>query len=140
NTPALMTAIATGWLNDGTVTRLEAEKRADARSRQTVARQVLGELTPVGHPSSYFLWLPLPGDARADQVAVALIRENVSVSTAEPFATTQHPPHAIRLALGSVSLDVLADSLEKVKRVIDAYTYRGQHVNRPGFLGGSHCR
>ena len=34
NTPALMTAIATGWLNDGTVTRLEAQKRADARSRQ----------------------------------------------------------------------------------------------------------
>ena len=123
NTPALMTAIATGWLNDDTVTRLEAQKRADARRRQAVARKVLDGLEFVGHPSSYFLWLPLPGEARADQVAVALMRENVSVSTAEPFATTKNPPHAIRLALGSVSLDVLAQSLEKVKRVIDAYTY-----------------
>ena len=51
------------------------------------------------------------------------MRETVSVSTAEPFATTKHPPHAIRLALGSVNLDVLAQSLDKVKRVIDAYTY-----------------
>jgi DNA-binding transcriptional MocR family regulator len=120
NTPALMTVIATGWLNDGTVTRLEAEKRADARRRQAVARSVLDDLKLVGHPSSYFLWLPLPAEARADRVAVALMRENVSVSTADPFATTKHPPHAIRLALGSVNMDVLAKSLDTVKRVIDA--------------------
>jgi DNA-binding transcriptional MocR family regulator len=123
HTPALMTAIATGWLNDGTVARLETEKRADARRRQAVARDVLNGLEIIGHPSSYFLWLPLPGEARADRVAAALMRETVSVSTAEPFATTKNPPHAIRLALGSVSLDVLAQSLQKVKRVIEAYTY-----------------
>jgi DNA-binding transcriptional MocR family regulator len=121
NTPALMTAIATGWLNDGTVDRLEAEKRTDAQRRQAVARRVLDGLDLVGHPSSYFLWLPLPGDARSDQVAAALMRETVSVSTAEPFSTTKNPPHAIRLALGSVDLDVLARSLATVKRVIDAY-------------------
>jgi DNA-binding transcriptional MocR family regulator len=120
NTPALMTAIAAGWLNDGTVTRLEAEKRVDARRRQAVARSVLDQIELVGHPSSYFLWLPLPEEARADRVAVALMRENVSVSTAEPFATTKQPPHAIRLALGSVNMDVLAESLHTVKRVIDA--------------------
>jgi DNA-binding transcriptional MocR family regulator len=123
NTPALITAIATGWLNDGTVTRLEAQKRVDARRRQTVARNVLDGLELIGHPSSYFLWVPLPGEARADQVAVALMRETVSVSTAEPFATTNNPPHAIRLALGSIDIDVLAQSLDKVKRVIDAHTY-----------------
>jgi len=55
NTPALMTAIATGWLNDDTVTRLEAQKRADARRRQAVARKVLDGLEFIGHPSSYFL-------------------------------------------------------------------------------------
>jgi DNA-binding transcriptional MocR family regulator len=88
-----------------------------------LARNVLDGLELVGHPSSYFLWLPLPDEARADQVAVALKRESVSVSTAEPFATTKNPPHAIRLALGSVSLDVLAESLEVVKRVIEAHTY-----------------
>jgi DNA-binding transcriptional MocR family regulator len=123
NTPALMTAIATGWLNDGTVTRLETQKRADARRRQSLARKVLNGLDLVGHPSSYFLWLPLPEETRADQVAAALMRETISVSTAEPFATTKNPPHAIRLALGSVELDVLAQSLGKVKRVIDACAF-----------------
>jgi DNA-binding transcriptional MocR family regulator len=122
NTPAVMTAIVTGWLNDGTVSRLEAEKRADARGRQAVARTVLDGLELVGHPSSYFLWLPLPGEARADQVAAALMRETVSVSIAEPFATTKDSPHAIRLALGSVNLEVLTQSLGIVKRVIDEYT------------------
>ena len=121
NTPALMTAIATGWLNDDTVARLEAQKRADALRRQAIAREVLDGLEYVGHPSSYFLWLPLPSEIRADQVAAALMRENVSVSTAEPFATTKHPPHALRLALGSVTLDVLTQSLQTVKRVVDGY-------------------
>ncbi len=62
NTPALMTAIATGWLNDGTVTELESQKRVDARRRQSIARKVLDGLELVGHRSSYFLWLPLPGE------------------------------------------------------------------------------
>jgi DNA-binding transcriptional MocR family regulator len=54
NTPALMTAIATGWLNDGTVMRLEAEKRADARRRQTVARNTLDGSTSSGIRRRFF--------------------------------------------------------------------------------------
>jgi DNA-binding transcriptional MocR family regulator len=123
NTPALMTAITTGWLNDGTVVRLEADKRLDAKRRQAIARIALDGLEIVGHPSSYFIWVPLPGEARADQVAAALLQKTISVSTAEPFATTKHPPHAIRLALGSVSTDILADSLGTVKHVIEDHIY-----------------
>ena len=51
NTPARMTAIATGWLNDGTVARLETEKRVDARRRQTLARNVLDGFDAIGHPA-----------------------------------------------------------------------------------------
>lgn len=54
---------------------------------------------------------------------MALMREYVSVSTTEPFATSVHVPHAIRLALGSVEMDALQDALEKVKQVIGAYSY-----------------
>ncbi|MNN98060.1 hypothetical protein D3C81_2173570 [compost metagenome] len=60
---------------------------------------------------------------RADQIAMALLRENVSVSTAEPFATSSHVPHAIRLALGSLELASLQVALETVKRVVDRHTY-----------------
>ncbi len=75
----------------------------------------------VGHPSSYFLWLPLPEDARADQIALALLQEKVAVSTAEPFSISTSTPHALRLALGSVSMDELRDGLGRVKRIIEVY-------------------
>lgn len=121
NTPGVLTAIATGWIDDGTVLKLEAEKRRDAQARQAVAREVLEGIKFVGHPSSYFLWLPLPEDARADQIAMALSQEQVAVSTAEPFATSTSVPHALRLALGSVSMDELRNGLEKVRSVIGDY-------------------
>ncbi len=119
NTPGVMTAIACGWLDDGTVTRLEAQKRRDAKTRQAIVGEVLAGLRCVRHPASYFAWLPLAEGVRADQVAMALRSERISVSTAEPFATTAQVPHALRLAIGSVELDTLRDGLEKVRRVID---------------------
>jgi DNA-binding transcriptional MocR family regulator len=122
NTPGVMTAIASAWLDDGTVSKLEAEKRTDAQARQAIADDLLDGLRYVRHPSSYFLWLPLSEDARADQIAMALMREQVSVSTAQPFATSAHVPHAIRLALGSVDMDTLREALVKVKRVVGAYS------------------
>ncbi|QAY86645.1 aminotransferase-like domain-containing protein [Pseudomonas arsenicoxydans] len=122
NTPGVMTAIACAWIDDGTVSALEAQKRADAQARQALADTLLMGLHYIRHPSSYYIWLPLAEDARADQIAVALLREQVAVSTAEPFATSIHVPHAIRLALGSVDMDSLAAALVKVKRVVGAFT------------------
>ena len=91
NTPGVMTAIACAWLDDGTVTRLEAQKREDARARQKLADEELSGLRVIRHPSSYFLWLPLSEDARADQIAVALMREQISVSTACLLYTSPSP-------------------------------------------------
>jgi len=45
------------------------------------------------------------------------------VSTAHPFSTSAHVPHAIRLALGSVSLSTLERSLQTVARVVADQTY-----------------
>lgn len=123
NTPGVMTAIACGWLDDGTVARLEAEKRQDATTRQAIAGETLTGLRSIRHPASYFVWLPLAAELRADKVAMALMSDRISVSTAEPFATTAQVPHALRLALGSVGLDALRDALEKLRRVIDDQSY-----------------
>ncbi len=123
NTPGVMTALTTGWLEDGTVARLEAHKREDARRRQRLVAERLGPMKRIGHPSSYFVWLPLGEAVRADQVAMALQRERVSVSTAEPFATTPQAPHAIRLALGSVDLTRLGTALDRVRAAIEARTF-----------------
>ncbi|RON72451.1 PLP-dependent aminotransferase family protein [Pseudomonas fluorescens] len=121
NTPGIMTAIACGWLDDGTVTVLEEQKRDDARARQALATELLKGLPCIGHPCSYFLWLPLPEDVRADQIVVELMHEQISVTTAEPFSVSTHTPHAIRLALGSVDMDVLRQALITVRKVVGAY-------------------
>lgn len=123
NTPGVMTAIACGWLDDGTVSHLESEKRRDAMARQAIAADVLNGMHCVRHPASYFVWLALPEEVRADQIAAALMRDRVSVSTAEPFATTAQVPHALRLALGSVELGTLRNALERVRCVIDGRAY-----------------
>lgn len=115
NTPGLTAAIATRWLEDGTVDRLETQKREDARQRQSIASEILADFPYVGHPSSYFLWLPLAKDARPDRIATALATKHVAVSTAEPFATTPTVPHALRLALGSVPLPDLRNALHTVR-------------------------
>jgi DNA-binding transcriptional MocR family regulator len=122
-TPGVTTAIACAWLEDGTVNRLEAEKRQDAAARQAIASEELAGLRCVRHPSSYFVWLSMPDETRADLVAAALMRDSVSVSTAEPFATSQHVPHALRLALGSVGLDELRSALRTVRRVIEERSF-----------------
>lgn len=123
NTPAVMTAMACGWIEDGTVGRLELEKRQDAMRRQAVAAEVLNGLDFIRHPASYFLWLPMAEEGRADRVALELLRRRISVSTAEPFATTAQAPHAIRIALGSVDLETLRIALATVKRVVEDCAY-----------------
>ncbi len=118
NVPGVMSALAVAWIEDGTVAHLEAQKRQDAQARQALAAQVLVGVSYISHPSSYFLWLPLGEDARADQVAMALQREGISVSTAEPFAVSATVPHALRLALGSVDMQALREALVKVREVV----------------------
>jgi DNA-binding transcriptional MocR family regulator len=123
NTPGVMTAIACGWIEDGTVGRLEEEKRHDATRRQAIAADVLEDLQCGGHPASYFLWLPMVEAVRTDRVVRELLDKRISISTAEPFSTAAQVPHAIRIALGSVSLDTLRWALKTVKRVIEDHAY-----------------
>ncbi|MFC0432588.1 PLP-dependent aminotransferase family protein [Kutzneria buriramensis] len=123
HTPGLNVAIARRWLDDGTVDRLEAHKRTDAHMRQSIARDVFAGLPVVGHPSSYFLWLPLGESARADRIAASLARQRISVSTAEEFAVSQ-APQALRLALGSIPVPDLRRVLSAVRSAVDDEAHR----------------
>ncbi|MFD9903658.1 hypothetical protein [Streptomyces sp. NPDC059063] len=73
--PALVTALATGWLRDGTVTRLEKERRNDAAARQDIARAALAGLDVTAHSASYTVWLGLEAHQHPDHVAALLGRE-----------------------------------------------------------------
>lgn len=119
NTPSVMTAMVCYWIQDGTVARFETEKRRDARQRQAVLKAVLGDRPCITHPDSYFAWLPLLEEARADRVVKRLMDNTISVSTAEPFSTSGTVPQAIRIALGSVTLDNLRHALVQISAAVE---------------------
>lgn len=118
NTPSVTVALACQWIESGIVDELEDQKRKDARRRQTLARRILRGAAIAAHPASYYLWLSMHDDLRPEQVASALERQGVLVTTAEPFSTTQSVPHALRLAIGSISPEALEAALQKVRREV----------------------
>ena len=124
NTPTLISSLICAWIEDGTVARFETQKRQDARQRQQVAREVLCGLPVVSHPDSYFVWLPLDEESRADRLANALMERRISVSTAEPFCVSATIPQALRIALGSVPLDSLRPALLSVRDAVEYEQYR----------------
>jgi DNA-binding transcriptional MocR family regulator len=119
STPSLTIALACRWIDSGEVDNLEEQKRLDARQRQDLARQILNNCELVAHPGSYYFWLRLPEGLRAETVVAELERKDVQVTSAEPFATTTHVPPALRVAMGSISLDVLKRALETLREVVD---------------------
>ena len=123
NTPTLVTSLCCDWLQDGTVARLEQDKRRDAGARQAIAAKALAGFRTIRHPASYFVWLSMPDEVRADAVAMRLEREGILVSTAAPYAMGGQPPHAIRLALGSISHARLKLALEAVARAVASLSY-----------------
>lgn len=116
---SVVTAIATRWLASGDVERQEERQRAQAKWRQTVACEALHGMDVVAHPSSLFLWLPLPEGLRMDRVASALAARGIAVSKAQAYATTRHAPHALRLGLSSMSEAQVAPVLAEVREVIE---------------------
>lgn len=124
NTPTLISSLICTWIEDGTVARFETQKRQDARQRQQVAREVLCGLPVVSHPDSYFVWLPLGEESRADRLANALMERRISVSTAEPFCVSATIPQALRIALGSVPFDSLRPALLSVRDAVEYEQYR----------------
>ena len=118
--PSIVTSLAVGWLADGTVERMEEERRIDARRRQAVVRAVLRDYEMVSHPSSYIVWLLLRPGQRMDAVAAALAERGILVGTADRYATDGHPPHALRIAIGTPPLELLVDALGIVQATLDS--------------------
>lgn len=117
-TSTIANALATRWLSDGTVQRLEKRRREDALHRQTIAQAQLAGLDYHAHPRSLFGWVNLPEDARSDIVARDLALRGIFVSTADAFATTAHAPNALRIALATPDHDTLTHALRVVHETV----------------------
>lgn len=118
---SIVTALATGWLRDGTVAALEARRRDDAATRQRLAARVFACMPYDAHPSALFGWLPLPPGVSDARVARELAEAGVLVSTADAFAVGPSARPALRLSLGTPSTPgELERALDTVRAVVVA--------------------
>ncbi|MEX0303499.1 MAG: PLP-dependent aminotransferase family protein [Leisingera sp.] len=115
NTPALISALVTHWIEDGTLQEFEAARRALGAHGQEICREILEGFPVSAHPNASFTWLPLAKGARAEPITANLSEQGIAVSSAEPYAVTDAVPQAIRLAFGGVSEHELRFSLERVR-------------------------
>ncbi|MGW4594794.1 aminotransferase-like domain-containing protein [Streptomyces sp. NPDC004457] len=104
---------AVRWLGDGTVDRLVAAKRQDARRRQRLAAERLAGFTVRSDPAAYFAWWELPAPWRADTFTAAARAHGIAVTPGTAFCVDpSRTPDAVRLGLGSVPEACLARALE----------------------------
>ncbi|MFJ9455589.1 PLP-dependent aminotransferase family protein [Kitasatospora sp. NPDC101447] len=109
---------AVRWIGDGSLAAVEAAKRADAAARQLLAREALTGQRLRADPCSYYLWWELPGAWRAEAFVAAAARAGISVTPATAFAVDpRRSPSAVRVALASPPLPVLARALETLARI-----------------------
>ncbi|MEZ5505626.1 MAG: PLP-dependent aminotransferase family protein [Gammaproteobacteria bacterium] len=117
----ITSALATRWIQNGTVERVRAAQRQQSRERQRLARGILGSLHPVAHPDGFHLWLPLPKTLALNpsDVAVFLRNHGISAVAAAAFCADNNPPAALRLCLGGpVSLPELEQRLLLLRDVL----------------------
>jgi DNA-binding transcriptional MocR family regulator len=116
----LTAAVASSWIVSGTADAILAERRREARARQTLAREALAGADFDAQPEAYYVWLRLPEPWRRDTFAAVLQARGVALTSAEAFAVGRDPaPHAVRLCLGAArSRDTLSRGLGLVADVL----------------------
>lgn len=104
---------ATRWMADGVVARIQEAKRADAAQRQALVAQRLAGFAVRADPAAYHCWWELPPPWRAETFVAAAARRGIAVTPAAAYAAGPgHAPSAVRLALATPPLDVLAAALD----------------------------
>jgi DNA-binding transcriptional MocR family regulator len=113
-------AAACAWLDDGTAARVMAWKREEARARQQIARQILGDAI-TGSAESQHAWLQVNAAWQSDDFAREARQRGVMVSPARDFAVARHDvPNAVRLALGAPpDRDTLKKGLTTLAAILD---------------------
>jgi len=118
NTPALISSLVTGWIEDGTLAQSEDRRRTDGAARQRICQTVLDGLPIIAHPNAGFAWLPLKHGTRAASIVTQLNAKGISISGADAFATTTAIPQALRLAFGGLTSAEMENSIKTVRDAV----------------------
>ena len=99
-TPPMTLEVAARLIRDGTAEKLTAQQREGAKSRQILARSILGSVDFKADPHGFHLWMSLPDDWQADTFRVKCARLGVLVSEGRIFAAcASEAPEAVRVCL-----------------------------------------
>lgn len=116
NAPAFISGLVTGWIEDSTLRVSEETRRRDGAERQQLCRTAMANTPIVAHRNAGFVWLPLGNQVRAEPIVSHLRKAGISVSGADPFATTVAVPQALRLAFDGVAKNDLTTVLTAVRK------------------------
>ncbi|QND51081.1 PLP-dependent aminotransferase family protein [Phyllobacterium sp. 628] len=97
----LLMAVATAWINDGSLYKIVAAIREESRARQTVARKVLKGWHFAAHPAGHHLWLDIPVQWSASEFSALARRSGIGIVPASAFSVAPAHPEAVRLSLGA---------------------------------------
>lgn len=109
--------MATRWIDNGDAQRLLAVQRAEIRTRQAIAQEVLGSLVAGAHPLSLSLWLSVPEHWTEDALIRALAARSVAVTPSDPFvAGPERFAHGVRVCIGGrLTHELLRHAAETIR-------------------------
>ncbi len=115
-----MAELASRLIRSGKAKRAANAKRAEARARQKLAREILPTDHLVAHPGCFHAWLTLPRPWRHEDFTAEARRRGVMVGSARVFAVGRQPvPHAVRLCLhAATGRSQLKSGLETLARIL----------------------
>ena len=116
----LTAEIATRWVENGTAQELLAIQRNEARARQGIAAEILGDHFASSHPLSLCAWLKVPQHWTEDGLVRSLANQNVAVTPSEPFIAGPGHGGGIRICLGGrMSHATLKKALTTVRQAFE---------------------
>jgi len=123
--------LATMWVEDGTAHLTAGRKRAEAKARQTIAREALADYSFRSCPSAYNILLDLPPEWKAGEFANEARRRGVAIAPAAAFSVPGcQPPEAVRLSLGGArNRSELRRALGLIAKILrDGFPCRGTRI------------
>jgi DNA-binding transcriptional MocR family regulator len=98
--PPLNAALASRWITTGTLDDITDAIREEAAARQKIARSVLGNAEFAADPHGHHIWLRMPPQWRAADLAEHAGRSGIAIVPSSAFAIAASVPEAVRISLG----------------------------------------
>ncbi|MEK1891314.1 MAG: PLP-dependent aminotransferase family protein [Phyllobacterium sp.] len=99
----LLAALATDFIESGTLRRIALAIRTESRERQSFAAKILKDWAYRAEPAGHHLWLSLPQQWHAGEFSALAVRSGIGIVPASAFSIGPSSVEAVRLSLGALA-------------------------------------